>query len=336
MPWDEVKPILRPEGVHMGVMKVDAEKCVQCGLCMENCPFRAWEEGEGGVPRMKDEYECFSCFNCMAACQEDAISIVETYHVDKGFWATDPHPLPAKMPLEPKDVEGNPAEWNAIERAVLERRSVRNFDDTPVPESIIRRVLEAGRFAPSTGNCQPWKFIVITDKALIKELDEGIWGAVNMIYNMYKDDEQAKALAPFVEGPPPAPGPGMFDPRIALGGMGAIARKYGPPLLGAPCVIIIATDERAIGNPHINAGICGQNMTLVANSLGIKSCWVGFIAVIENLPHLKEKLGIEPPWKTTSSVVLGYPRFDQEGIVPREFRPVKWFREGSDGPEIEE
>ena len=76
MAWDDVKNILRPEGVHMGVMKADADKCTQCGLCIENCPFSVWEMGDD-APRMKDVYECFSCYNCMAACQEDAISIVE-------------------------------------------------------------------------------------------------------------------------------------------------------------------------------------------------------------------------------------------------------------------
>lgn len=333
MPWENVKPIFRPEGVHMGVMKADPDKCIQCGLCLDNCPLKAWEEDDAGVPKMKAEYACFSCYNCMAACQEDAISIVETYHVDRGFWATDSHPLPAKMPLAPLDELGMPDEYNTIETAVFERRSVRNFEDKPVPESYIRRVLEAGRFAPSAGNCQPWKFIVVTDKALIKEMDEGIMGTINMVYNMYNNDDQVKSLAPFVE--PPGPGPGMFDPRLAVGGMGAIAKKYGPPTLNAPCIIMILADERAIGGMQTNVGICGQNMNLVANSLGIKACWVGFVAVIENLPALKDKLGIKPPWHIISSLVLGYPRFAQEGVVPREYRPVTWFREGSDGPEVE-
>ena len=153
MPWENVKEILRPEmkDVHMGVMKVDETKCNKCGLCMENCPFRAWEKGSNGNPVMKETYECFSCYNCKVACPQDAISIVDTYHVDAGYWKTDPNPLPAKMPLEPKDEEGNPTEWNAIEKAIFERRSVRNLKDKPVPESLIQRVLEAGRFAPSAG-----------------------------------------------------------------------------------------------------------------------------------------------------------------------------------------
>jgi nitroreductase/NAD-dependent dihydropyrimidine dehydrogenase PreA subunit len=334
MAWDDVKPILRPEGVHMGVMKADADKCTQCGLCMENCPFGAWEAGDDGLPRMRDEYECFSCYNCMAACQEDAIVIVDVYHVDPGhYWATDPRPLGARMPLEPKDAEGKPDKWNEIERAVMERRSVRHFEDRPVPEHFIRRVLEAGRFAPSAGNCQPWKFIVITDKAILAEIDKGIVDTMKMFDNMYKSDDMVKGLEAMCQ--PPA-GPGVFDPRQILGGTPAIVKAELPPSLNAPAMILLLGDERAIGGPQINIGICGQNMNLVANSLGIKACWVGFVAVIENLPQLKEKLGITPPWRIVSSLVLGYPSFPQEGVVPREYRPVTWFREGSDGPEIEE
>ena len=332
MPWEDLKPIFRPETVHMGIMKVDAEECNKCGLCIENCPFRAFETDKNGIPRQKKDYECFSCYNCMVACPSDAISIVEQYHVDKGFYATDPHPLPAKMPLQPRDAEGNLDEWNTIERAVFNRRSVRNFKDKPVPEPLIRRVLEAGRFAPSAGNCQPWKFIVVTDKALIEEMDEAIYNVLNMMYITYKNDELVENLVPMYEADP---NPGLYDPRIILGGLGSICRKYGPVFLNAPAVILIAGDERAISGPDINVGICGQNMNLVANSLGIRACWLGFSQVINMVPPLKEKLGVNEPWKISSGLVLGYPRFKQEGVVPREFRPVTWFRKGADAPEIE-
>jgi alkylation response protein AidB-like acyl-CoA dehydrogenase/NAD-dependent dihydropyrimidine dehydrogenase PreA subunit len=332
MTWEELKPMFRPETVHMGVMKADAEKCTHCGLCLENCPFRAWEMDENDVPRMKQSYDCFSCFNCMVACPVDAIAIVDAYHVDEGFYATDPHPLPVKMPYEPLNAEGNPDEWSVIERAVFERRSVRNFKDEPVPESFIRRVLEAGRFAPSGGNCQPWKFIVITDKALIREMSEGISGVLNMMYNTYNNDAMVKALIPMYAANPQ---PGLYDPRIIQGGLGAIANNHAPVFLDAPVVILVACDDRAIGGPQIAAGTCGQNMNLVAKSLGIGSCWIGFSQVIEMLPPLKEKLGLKPPWKINTAMVLGYPKFKQEGIVPREFRPITWFRDGVDGPQIE-
>ncbi|MCK4823820.1 nitroreductase family protein, partial [bacterium] len=223
-----------------------------------------------------------------------------------------------------------------IEKAILTRRSVRNFKDKPVPESLIQRVLEAGRFAPSGGNCQPWKFIVITDKALIAEIDNTSKTLLANLYRMYLNDTSVKGLAAMVEGPPLSVG--SYDPRVMFGGFGTMAKhKELYPSMDAPVVILLLADDRAIGSADLNLGICGQNMNLVANSLEIKACWVGFIAGGVNFsPPIKKKLGIEIPWYVASSLVVGYPEFKQEGIVPRERRPVAWFREGKEGPEIEE
>jgi nitroreductase len=54
--------------------------------------------------------------------------------------------------------------------AVKTRRSIRKFKPVPVPEAQLRQVLEAGRIAPSAGNRQPWKFVVVRDAATRKEL----------------------------------------------------------------------------------------------------------------------------------------------------------------------
>ena len=336
MTWEkDLKQIFRPEGVHMGKMKVDPEKCTGCGLCIENCLFRSWEMGEDKVPRYKDGWACFSCYNCMVACPVDAISIEEPYHVDSGFWKSYPHKLPAVRPLQPMDAEGKPDKWNEVERVVFTRRTVRNFSDKPVPESIIRRVIEAGRFAPTGGNSQPWQFIVITDKALIKEIDEASLAILDQTHKAYTDDEKVKDLAANYAA---APSPGGWDPRIIRGGIGkSMYNRVNPPGLGAPVMIVIAADTRAIGGHQMQIGICGENMNLVANSLGIKATWAGFpCTAINVVPAIKEKVGVKPPFVATTTIVLGYPRFKQEGIVPREFRPIIWHREGAAGPEIEE
>lgn len=106
MPWEDVQSILRPEKAHMGVMGVDKDKCTGCGLCIQNCPFKAWEMGEDKCPKLKDPYECFSCYNCMVVCPVEAISIIEPYHVDDGFWKTDSAPLEARMPWNQKTPKG--------------------------------------------------------------------------------------------------------------------------------------------------------------------------------------------------------------------------------------
>ena len=50
------------------------------------------------------------------------------------------------------------------------RYSVRNYKDTPIPREKIKRCIEAARLAPSACNSQPWKFIVVDDPNLVKDL----------------------------------------------------------------------------------------------------------------------------------------------------------------------
>jgi nitroreductase len=58
--------------------------------------------------------------------------------------------------------------------AITSRRNVRAFDDRPIPAADLDRILEAGRRSPSSQNWQPWDFIVVTDRARLREL-AGVW-----------------------------------------------------------------------------------------------------------------------------------------------------------------
>jgi len=52
------------------------------------------------------------------------------------------------------------------------RTSIRDFTGENVSKEVIAYILEAGRLSPSGGNEQPWKFGVITDKSIIKEISK--------------------------------------------------------------------------------------------------------------------------------------------------------------------
>ncbi len=53
---------------------------------------------------------------------------------------------------------------------LLTRRSVRKFRDVPVPDDLVRRILDVARYAPSAKNRQPWRFFVVRDRSLIRIL----------------------------------------------------------------------------------------------------------------------------------------------------------------------
>jgi nitroreductase len=60
--------------------------------------------------------------------------------------------------------------WDTI-RA---RRNVRQYTDQPIARENLERILEAGRRAPSSGNWQPWNFVVVTDREQLVELAK-VW-----------------------------------------------------------------------------------------------------------------------------------------------------------------
>jgi len=59
--------------------------------------------------------------------------------------------------------------------AIQERRSIRAYQDKPVPRDKLEKILEAGRLAPSAKNIEPWHFIAVTDDEKRKTLSKGLY-----------------------------------------------------------------------------------------------------------------------------------------------------------------
>jgi len=57
---------------------------------------------------------------------------------------------------------------------IFKRRSIRRYKRQPIPDDVLKNILEAGRLAPSANNLQPWHFIVVTDQKLKEGLISGI------------------------------------------------------------------------------------------------------------------------------------------------------------------
>lgn len=52
------------------------------------------------------------------------------------------------------------------------RRSIRSYEDKPVPRTMIDTILRAAMAAPSAGNQQPWQFVVITDRQKLDRIPD--------------------------------------------------------------------------------------------------------------------------------------------------------------------
>ena len=53
---------------------------------------------------------------------------------------------------------------------IRRRRTVREFKPDPIPEEVVYKILQAGRWAPSSSNSQPWHFVVVQERDTLKKL----------------------------------------------------------------------------------------------------------------------------------------------------------------------
>ena len=53
---------------------------------------------------------------------------------------------------------------SAVYRAIVSRRTIRQFKQKPIPKTVLKKLINAARMAPSAANLQPLEFIIITDK----------------------------------------------------------------------------------------------------------------------------------------------------------------------------
>jgi nitroreductase len=54
--------------------------------------------------------------------------------------------------------------------AVRTMLAVRRYQDKPVPEALVRKIIEAGRLSASAGNGQPWHFVVVEERETLRQL----------------------------------------------------------------------------------------------------------------------------------------------------------------------
>jgi nitroreductase len=218
--------------------------------------------------------------------------------------------------------------WNPVEKVILERRSVRKYKDKQVPEDLIRRLLEMGRFAPSAGNSQSWRFMVIRDKKTIESMEKYaqarakffmFWlnwrtiplGKIAWLYSQVRTKILRNDLHPI--------------PRDALS---ALADGTMQLFQSAPTVILIFGDRRGPTKPELDCGIAGQNIVLAAHSLGLGTRWVGLVELLKYGLKWRRKLGISYPYKLVEGITVGYPVDHHDGMIERELHEVEWHENG--------
>ncbi len=215
-----------------------------------------------------------------------------------------------------------------ILESIDKRRSIRAFKPDPVPQAILKEIMELSLRAPSWGNTQPWDFVIATGSKL-EEIKQGF------------ANKAGQDSAPDISRPQDFPEPYASrrrpagrPPETTPAGQPPVRRPINPRLYGAPDVIYICTGRsyyfqgKGVNSWAIfDCGLIAENIMLLAPNYGL-----GTIALAQAVTHpdiLRKVLEIPDSLLAVVGIAIGYPDSDDPVNQRRSAREpldqvVKW------------
>jgi nitroreductase len=227
-----------------------------------------------------------------------------------------------------------------LERALQTTGAVRNFSADPVPDEVVHRILDTARFAPSGGNRQAWRVILVKDPDIRRRLRE--------LYLRGWYEYLAMGAAGLVPWAPITDRDAERQARQEAGRLAAEAAErpggFAEHLDLAPVLLVLLADLRALAAVDRDLDrytmVGGASIYPFAWSILLAAHGAGLGGVITTMlvrseDDVRDLLGVPPEWAIAATLALGYPA---GGKRPTRLRrtPVEGFTtlDRFDGPPL--
>ena len=188
--------------------------------------------------------------------------------------------------------------------AIFTTRAMRRLKPDPVPDELIRKILQAGLCAPTGGDVQDWRFIVVKDPAVKRQIQIRYKRALDDVITRYRSN-------------PPPPGKTEAQKQRMLAAVEYLTEHFHEaPVLIVCC--LVDDFARKIGLEKMSGASiypAVQNILLAARALGLGATLTTRHLIYEK--EINEILGLPPNAETFAIIPLGYP-MGRFGRVSRE------------------
>jgi nitroreductase/NAD-dependent dihydropyrimidine dehydrogenase PreA subunit len=267
---------------------VNSQRCTRCGLCATACPLDIIRGSVGETPvyTADGSTRCIICGHCVAVCQTNAIEVedarLEPTSYEKGDSEIAPERLAAYLRM---------------------RRSIRNYRNTPVERTVIDRLMDVVRYAPSSSNSQAVRWLIVYNTLEVRRL-AGL--AVDWMRTVMVSDAPINAYFNF-----------EWVIRAWDRGEDPICRK-------APHLVVAYAHKDSLAAPT-DAIIALSHLEIIAPSLGLGTCWGGFFQMaLSRWEPLRTALDLPVDHVSIYTMMLGYPAFHYQRPPQRNPVTISW------------
>ncbi len=281
------------------------DACTRCMLCVKDCAAAVWQE-DNGVPRAAFPEACTLCSHCLCVCPAGAI---EHSGLD---------------PLQIKKIDKALVNPDAYETVVRGRRSIRHFRDRQVQDEVIQKVIGLANHTPTATNSQNVSYTVITDKEILKEISHTIFGFSvkvflftqkfpgNLIYKFIRIFPGSEVIVRYLD-----PMPYYMDET-----------KKGRDLIlhNAPALILIHAPKGKNFSCE-NSNLATANIMNFAYSLGLGTCYIGFLTLyLKHSKKLRRLVSLPEDRTAYAALVMGYPAYGHTRTASRNNPAIEWLK----------
>jgi len=239
------------------------------------------------------------CGHCKAACPENALTFPE---LDEQVF----------VPILSVSEIQRPQQLLLRFRS---RRTTRQFKSKPVKKELIEEILKAGQYAPTGNNRQGIEYLIIHSESALTDFKKLAFETIARLADALKSDNGSSPSAR-----PPHESPEtrnryaqMFNKKLAAWRQGQDRLFYNAPVL----IFCHADPNRALW-PAWDAGLGAMQMVLMAEALGLGSCFNGaLLRAIYQSDTLRKALPIPAHHEIPVCFMIGYPAVRFERTVYR-------------------
>jgi len=288
---------------------INQQSCIKCQLCIKVCPVNMIGMDKNGEVNFIPEREhiCLECGQCMAVCSTDSVKI------KKYTYAENFRPLPDHR-----------IDYFTFIDFIASRRSIRNFKDKLIEESLFNKILDSLQYAPYGAEPNKVEITVINNRQIIEQalpptekfLDDIIgWvdsPIVSRIIKFKKGKETFNTLK---------------NHLYPMSKLENYKLKYGDRITrGAPALMLFHADTDAEEHTH-NALIYATYAMFTAHAMGLGTMFNGIMPpAINKIPKLHKLFNIPQNHEVIISLILGYPKYKYRKTVRRDSKRLHYIQ----------